>query len=469
MDRENPTPQPGDMLVEKYRVKQVLGAGGMGVVVSAEHVQLGQTVALKFLRPNAFAGQSAVERFLREARASAKLKSEHVVRVTDVGTLDTGAPYMVMEHLTGTDLAAELVKRQRLPVEEALGYLLQACEAIAEAHAAGIVHRDLKPSNLFLTRYPDGSPLVKVLDFGISKTLSKTTDLEPSLTGTAELMGSPRYMSPEQIRAAKQLDGRSDVWSLGVILYELLAGRAPFDGDSLPEVLAQISADPPIALDDVCKGLPEGLEAVILRCLEKNRDDRYGSVGALALALSPYASAAGRRSIERIRAIAGLPAAPPPPAAVPAPVAEPTMTEAVSSPAAVRTATGWGATRAGSAPQAKRWPLVASAGAAVAVLVVVGIFVATRSGGVGPGARSEVVASVVTPQALMPAPVATPALALPSATPPPEPSVIAAEVKPPASAGAKRAAQAPAVKSSARPAARPAKAPALSGLLDGRE
>jgi eukaryotic-like serine/threonine-protein kinase len=469
MKSEDPTPQPGDMIIGKYRVKQVLGAGGMGVVVSAEHVQLGKSVALKFLRPNAFGGQTAVERFVREARASAQLKSEHVVRVTDVGTLDTGAPYMVMEHLTGTDLGDELSKRERFPVEEALGYVLQACEALAEAHEAGIIHRDLKPSNLFLTRYPDGSPLVKVLDFGISKTLSSKTDLAPSLTGTAELMGSPRYMSPEQIRSAKQLDGRADVWSLGIILYEFLAGRTPFDGESLPEVLAQIAADPPAPLSDTCKELPEGLEAVVMRCLEKNRDDRFGSVAQFAVALGPYASRAGRVSIGHICAIAGSPDAAPPSVPVPspalAPAPDPTNPEVVSTPPAVRTATGWGTTNAGSTPQTKRWPLVASAGAAVALLAAVGIFVATRSGGVAAAGHSEVIASVVTQAAPTPS-APPPPLALPAAAPPPEPAT--AVTAPAADAGARRAAPGPAAKPTARPA-HPAKAPGLSGLLDGRE
>jgi eukaryotic-like serine/threonine-protein kinase len=466
MTRDDPTPQPGDMVVEKYRVKQVLGAGGMGVVVSAEHVQLGQTVALKFLRTDAFTSQTIVERFLREARAAAQLKSEHVVRVTDVGTLPTGAPYMVMEHLSGTDLGDEIVRRGQLPVKEAIGYVLQACEAIAEAHAAGILHRDLKPSNLFLTRYPDGSPLVKVLDFGISKTLSKKTDLEPSLTGTAELMGSPRYMSPEQIRAAKELDARSDVWSLGIILYELLAGRTPFDGESLPEVLAQIAADPPTPLGEVRADLPAGLEDVIMRCLEKNRETRYASVDDFAIALLPHASSAGRGSIDRIRAIAGLPASP----VAHEPAAEPTGAGAAATAAGVRTATGWGGTHAEPARN-RSWPVVASVGVAAVVLAAAGVFMAIRSVGVGTGAPSEVVASVVVQPTIAPPAAVTsapPVEIAPPAAPPPEPSASAVAVKPRAVSTPRRVTQAPAPKSSARPAVS-AKPPGFSKLLDGRE
>ncbi|HEX6765337.1 MAG TPA: serine/threonine-protein kinase, partial [Polyangiaceae bacterium] len=189
--------QPGDVLADKYRVERVLGVGGMGVVVSAHHVHLKQRVALKFLLPDLASNPNVVERFLREAQSASTIRSEHVVRVSDVGVLASGAPYMIMEHLEGSDLAKVLLERGRLPVTRAVDYVLQAMEALAEAHGAGIVHRDLKPSNLFLTERADGSPLIKVLDFGISKVTKSDGDASSrSLTRTAGLMGSPLYMSP---------------------------------------------------------------------------------------------------------------------------------------------------------------------------------------------------------------------------------------------------------------------------------
>src|SRR5258708_827003 len=212
----------GDILAGKYRVEQVLGKGGMGVVVAATDTQLERRVAIKFLLPEYAEHKEASQRFLREARAAVKIHSEHVARVIDVGTMENGAPYMVMEYLQGTDLAGTLDERVTLPVEEAVAYVLEACDAIAEAHSVGIVHRDLKPANLFLASQPDGSIKIKVLDFGISKAMMTTTGMDPSLTRTTSMMGSPLYMSPEQMRSAKHVDPRTDVWALGVILYESL-------------------------------------------------------------------------------------------------------------------------------------------------------------------------------------------------------------------------------------------------------
>src|SRR4051812_29611172 len=206
----------GDVLAGKYRVDKILGAGGMGVVVAAHHVQLDERVAIKFLLPEALGNAEAVARFAREARAAVKIKSEHVARVIDVGTLETGAPYMVMEYLEGGDLSQVLASRGPLPVEEAVEYVLQACEAIAHAHALGIVHRDLKPANLFLIRRPDGTNAIKVLDFGISKVMpGKSASSDNAMTRTRTVMGSPLYMSPEQMASTRDVDGRTDLWALG--------------------------------------------------------------------------------------------------------------------------------------------------------------------------------------------------------------------------------------------------------------
>jgi eukaryotic-like serine/threonine-protein kinase len=291
----------GDILAGKYRVERVLGRGGMGYVVSAFHTQLGQSVAVKFMNPELCEREEPVTRFLREARAAVRIKNEHVARVLDVGTLESGAPYMVMEYLDGHDLAEELDKRIQLPTYAAVDYLLQASEAIAEAHALGIVHRDLKPANLFLTRRLDGTPLIKVLDFGISKALvDEEGQPASSLTATQALIGSPQYMSPEQVRKPKTVDGRSDVWALGVILYELLSGRQPFAGDVAMSVLAAVVSDPAPSIRELRPDVPVELERVILRCLEKKPEARYQSVAELAQALEPFAPPTAVPSIQRI-------------------------------------------------------------------------------------------------------------------------------------------------------------------------
>jgi tRNA A-37 threonylcarbamoyl transferase component Bud32 len=293
-------PQAGEVVGGKFVVERVLGIGGMGVVVAAHHTHLDQTVAIKFLRRDAAKDEGSVNRFLREARAVSALQSEHVVRVMDAGRLDDGLPYLVMEYLNGLDLDQVLGQRGQLPLEEAVEYLLQSMEAVADAHAAGIVHRDLKPSNLFLTTRSDGSPFVKVLDFGISKALDTTGNKQVSLTATSMTLGSPLYMSPEQVRSSKSVDARTDVWALGVIAYELLAGVQPFEAETVTGLCAKIVADEPEPLRTIRPDVPAAFEAVVLRCLEKNAGARYQSVVELAVALRPFASADGRSSVARI-------------------------------------------------------------------------------------------------------------------------------------------------------------------------
>jgi tRNA A-37 threonylcarbamoyl transferase component Bud32 len=296
--------RPGEVLAGKYRVDRVLGAGGMGAVVAAHHVQLETRVAIKFLLPTMLSNLEAVSRFAREARAAVRITSEHVARVIDVGTLETGAPYMVMEYLEGGDLAAWLQERGALPLEQAVEFVLQASVAVAEAHSLGIVHRDLKPANLFCIRRPDGQLSIKVLDFGISKDtgrgLAPGSNPPLSVTKTSAVMGSPLYMSPEQMRSAKGVDARSDIWALGVALYELLAGRVPFDGEAATEVVVKVTTQPPPPLRGFRPDVPAGLEAVVFRCLEKNREARYRDVAELAVALAEFAPSRARASIERI-------------------------------------------------------------------------------------------------------------------------------------------------------------------------
>jgi serine/threonine protein kinase len=279
---------PGDVVAGKYRLVRTLGQGGMGVVFEAVNERLGQGVALKFLHPEVLARPGAVERFEREARASGRVQGPHVVRVLDVDTDGQGRPYMVMELLHGRDLEAELRARGALPISEAVGWTLQACAALAEAHRAGVVHRDLKPSNLFLAEQ-GGTRLIKVLDFGISKLL---LDPEPVTTSTTTTMGTPLYMSPEQLRSSRDVDERTDIWSLGVILYELIAGAPPFRGTTTAAIAA-IVADVTPSLRDVRGDVPEDLERVISTALAKAPGDRFPAAEAFGAALMGYVSEGG--------------------------------------------------------------------------------------------------------------------------------------------------------------------------------
>lgn len=285
------------MLAGKYRVERVLGAGGMGMVVAARHLDLNKLVALKFMLSSAAQNPEAAHRFVQEARAAAQLRSEHVAHVSDYGTLHSGEPYIVIEYLEGEDLAAVLERGGPLNMGFAVELLLQACEAMDEAHSKGIIHRDIKPQNLFLTTRRKGTPCLKVLDFGLSK-VALTGEAPAGLhqTNTAALLGSPLYMSPEQMRSARGVDYRADIWSLGATLYELVCGQPPFPSESLMELCVKLSSERPRAPRELRPELPPGLEWAILHCLEADPQARFQSVAELSAALAPFASHAPRET-----------------------------------------------------------------------------------------------------------------------------------------------------------------------------
>jgi eukaryotic-like serine/threonine-protein kinase len=441
--REYALPPPGEVLAGKYRIERVLGQGGMGVVMAATHLTLGKLVALKLMRSDLAVDASATQRFVREARAASLLRSEHIARVLDLDTLPDGSPYIAMEYLEGEDLGALLVRCGPVSASDAATYIVQVCEAVAEAHAAGIVHRDLKPSNLFLTTR-GASPCVKVLDFGISKIIAHgpLTD-EVASTDSKALVGSPHYMAPEQLISAKAVDPRTDVWALGCILFELVSGTSPFAGNALAQVLASILRDEPPALDGLRPDLPLGFAQIVARCLDKDPARRYQRVDELATALAPYVGAA------------------PADAATPSPVGSAFAAATAPTPRP-------GAPRSGRVNARGGWVVF---GVVIAVALALAAYRGSRSGAPGVAPDEPVSAPLASPGTAPSAPeeppVATPPSAVPAGLVPPPP-VAAPGALPdvPQSSGA--AEQAAASPDPARPP-RPRRVPRLEDDLIGPE
>ena len=363
-------PSVGTVIGGKYRIERVLGEGGMGAVYEAVHVRLDQRVAVKMLLPELVKVGELVWRFEREAKAAAQLRHRNTARVVDVDVSPEGVPYMVMELLHGHDLESEIQTRGALPVGEAVHYVLQACSAMGEAHGLGIVHRDLKPANLFLNDEADGSVCLKVLDFGISKVQS---DTDVRVTTTKAQMGTPLYMSPEQVRSAKNVDLRSDVWSLGVILYELLAGEPPFTG-SAAGIGAAIVNDPPRPLQEIRPDVPEALCAVVAKAMEKSPAARFASTLEMSDALAPFSNVPVPGGAPSRPRLPSRPAMSSPSIAVAATVAAPAITDATRRDAV----SGGGAT--GGTWAGERKPAVRSRrlwilgfAAALGVVAIIGV------------------------------------------------------------------------------------------------
>lgn len=474
-------PLPGAILLGKYRVEQVLGQGGMGAVVAVRHVHLGELFAIKLMLPAVLTHHEAVERFVREARASARLKGEHVARVHDVGSLENGAPYMLMEHLAGEDLKEVLKGRGALPLDEAALYVYQACEAVAEAHSHGIVHRDLKPANMFLIRRPNGTPCVKVLDFGISKEMDSANKLGPDLTKTGTFMGSPFYMSPEHMANIKTTEPRSDIWALGVILYEFATGSKPFVAEAMTELVTKVLTTQPIPPSMVRPGIPPEFDAIVLRCLEKNREHRFASVRDLMTALQPFTAAntlqytmigvqpdvAPRPEMKSNAGTVLLPNRPgvegadvPPPTLAnaweqqPNPAIAPEPANKVAGPAqGSHTGGAWAKTSITAPRKNKKTFVVASAALGAIALIGMGMFVATRTTTTPPTGASAAAAAM---------PLAVAEAAAPdkaSVTPAPESAQSAAvsnSAVPTTSTPPSQTAAAPATPTAASPTSRPA-------------
>jgi len=300
--REEEVPE-GALLAGKYRAQRVLGAGAMGVVVQVATLEGTEILALKFLRPSVARDPSAAARFRREAEAAGRIESPHVVKISDVGELDTGSPYLVMEFLEGITLDAHIADGKRLPADQACDLALQIAEGLAAAHAMGVIHRDIKPANLFVTHGPNGDELVKIVDFGVSKILDPQGPAAANLTRTQTSVGSPLYMSPEQMRSARNANFRTDQWSLGAVLYRMATGHLPFDAKSLPRLCAQVLEADFVPITTRCPELPAEFATAVERCFRLSPADRYPDIAGLAEALVPFATPAGRERAIRCRAL----------------------------------------------------------------------------------------------------------------------------------------------------------------------
>lgn len=357
----------GDLLAGKYRVERLHRRGALGLTLEALHTQLGQRVAVRLLAADPKAHPEAAARFLHGARLAVQYQNEHTARIVDVGSLGSGAPYIVTELLAGSDLRRVLRVRDSLPVPEAVDYILQACEGLADAHAHNVVHRNMKPTNLFLTRR-DGQRRIAVLDFGVSE--DPLSDIAINLGSTLGAVSALTYLAPEQIRQPATVDGRADIWALGAILYEMLTGCLLHDAQTTPELLAMIVADAPTPVSHLRPEISAELEAVVLRAVAKDREARYSSLAEMAEALSPFASEEGAEAVVRIGKALGRRAATVPPPLPGAPRSRAIVHVARPPQASVALAT----------PRGRgRWAELALTGAALAAAGAIGVFAAVHT------------------------------------------------------------------------------------------
>jgi serine/threonine-protein kinase len=413
VSQNEPLPEIGQVVAGKYRIERLLGQGGMGAVFAAHHELLGQDVALKLMLKEHASTPQAVTRFLNEARAAARIEGEHVARVLDVGQLEGGALYIALELLEGSDLAAVLEQRGRLPPFEAVDWILQALEAIAQAHALGVVHRDLKPANLFLASKRDGGRVIKVLDFGISKQSPLTTGSAGVVTTTASVMGSPAYMAPEQLRDARAVDARADIWAIGVVLYELLAGRPPFAGETMAQLFVAVLEQTPPPLRTCVPDVAPELEAVVMRCLAQQADERFENVADLAEALAPFAANGTHPSVASVRAhiARGQAEAAPrdPSPQLPGPAA-------TSAPRPPHTSAHW-TTEAPRTARPRRGPLLVAVGivCAIGIAATVRSIISKRAALVPAAGAAALIADTAPSTSSSPV-VGPPSLSVPTAT-----------------------------------------------------
>jgi serine/threonine-protein kinase len=418
--------KPGDVIADRYRLEHVLGEGGMGEVWRATHLMVGNHVAIKLLKPEAGADSELATRFLREARSAGRLRGEHVCRVMDAGSTPTGQPYLAMELLEGEDIAQRL-ERGRLAPDEAARFIIEACEALAEAHALGMVHRDIKPANLFVAKHPGGSESIKVLDFGIATAAEADAEAPNGrLTGTAAVMGSPSYMSPEQMKSARDVDGRSDVWALGACLYEMISGQLPFEAPAFTALAIKIATEPHVPLAP--GAAPAGLVTVVNRCLAKAPGDRFADVAELAAALAPWQGSDGATAAARVRRALAVPLA-----ATMGIDGSAVLRAVATGPVAKLEATTLGLTASESVATPKKrggGQLWIVAVAAVVMAIVIGGVLAKQGRGGGLPAAAPVVVPAPVPEptvtpipqaAVTPSPSPSP---IPSPSPSPSPSPI---------------------------------------------
>ncbi|HVU00820.1 MAG TPA: serine/threonine-protein kinase [Polyangiaceae bacterium] len=291
--------QPGDVISERYRLHRLLDVGGMGEVWAAKNELTQKQFAIKFLLPNLAERPDALERFVREAETAGRLNHKSIVDVFDVAQAEDGRPYIVMELLVGESLEARLEREGTLTSLEAAAFLAQVADGLDCAHRAGIVHRDLSLANVFLVRNPDGGrPIPKILDFGVSKTLGPTDD-DRTQTGHGTVLGCPEFMSPEQARGAEAVDARTDVWSLGIVLYRCLAGTSPFRAKNYNALMVAILTRPHRPLLEVAPQVDPELLEIVEGCLQKDREHRIQSAREVANRLTAIA--------RRLGAAAGVP------------------------------------------------------------------------------------------------------------------------------------------------------------------